>query len=126
MAAEPSLRVKAPGEQVFLDGEVAEAVAAFQHLDAAAPHQVVGREALDALALEFDRTLGHLATLGMEQVETALRVVVLAGAVGAENGDDAAPRHVQGDALQNQDDVIVDHFDIVDPTGSDPSFRDRS
>ena len=42
------------GQQVLLDGQMAEAVAALHHLDAAAPHEIVGREAVDALALELD------------------------------------------------------------------------
>jgi hypothetical protein len=38
----------------------------------------------------------------------------LAGAVGAEQGDDPALGHGQRDALQDEDDVVVDHLDIID------------
>src|SRR5260221_13309318 len=52
------------GEQILLDGEMAEAVAAFHHLDDAAAHQVVGRELVDALSRIGDAALGDLAALG--------------------------------------------------------------
>ncbi len=47
-AAPPRARIGA-GQQVLLDGEVTEAVAALHHLDAAAAHELAGREAVDAL-----------------------------------------------------------------------------
>ncbi len=102
------------GKQVFLDGEMREALAAFHHLDAAASHQLVRRKVLHFGAVEQDRALGDVAAFGMQQVGDRLERGGLAGAVGAEQRDDAAPRHVERDALEHQDDVIVDHFDIVD------------
>ena len=93
---------------------MAEAVPAFHHLDAAAPHQLVGRELVDALALEHDRALGDLAALGVQQVGDRLQRRGLAGAVGAEQRHDAALRHVERHALQHEDDVIVDDLDVVD------------
>src|SRR6185437_17036164 len=56
------------GEQVLLYREVAEAMAALHHLDAAAAHQIVGREPVDALAGEFDPALCHLAPFRADQV----------------------------------------------------------
>jgi hypothetical protein len=50
----------------------------------------------------------------MEQVGDRLEGRRLAGPVGAQQGDDAALRHVKRDALQDQNDVVVDHFDVVD------------
>ena len=72
---------------------MAEAMAALHDLDRAAPHEVVGREPVDALALEQDRALGHLAAFGAKQVRDRLQGRRLAGAVGAEQRDDAALRH---------------------------------
>jgi hypothetical protein len=47
---------------------MSEAMAAFHDLDAAAPHEIVGPQQVDALAREFDRPLGHLAALGADEV----------------------------------------------------------
>jgi hypothetical protein len=91
-----------------------EAVAAFHHLHAAAPHQLVRRTRLHLLAIEHDRALGDLATLGMQQVGNRLEGRGLAGAIGAEQRHDAALRHDERDALQHEDHVIVDHLDVVD------------
>ena len=49
MTALPAAARVGAGQQVLLDGEMAEAVAALHHLDAAAAHEIAGREAVDAL-----------------------------------------------------------------------------
>ena len=64
--------------------------------------------------IEHDRALGHLAALGMQQVRDRLERGGLAGAVGAEQRHDAAARHLERDALEHQNDVIVDDLDVVD------------
>ena len=91
-----------------------EAVAAFHHLDQAAPHHVRRREPVDGLAVEFDAALGHVAAFGAQQVGDRLQRRGLAGAVGAEEGNDAPFGNRQRHAPQHQDDVIVDHLDVVD------------
>ncbi len=83
-------------------------------LDEAASHHIGGIEAVDARPGKGDRALGHLAALGPQQVGDRLEAGGLAGAVGAQQRDDAALRHRQRDALQHQDDVVVDDLDIVD------------
>src|SRR5262245_45976881 len=93
---------------------MAEAVAAFHHLDAAAAHQFVGREALHRRAVEHDFAFGHLAAFGLQQVGDRLERGRLAGAVGAEQRHDVPPGHAERNALQDQDDVVVDDFDVVD------------
>jgi hypothetical protein len=40
-------------------------------------HEIGGVSLVDALALEFDRALGHVAALGLEQVGHDFSVVVL-------------------------------------------------
>ena len=69
---------------------------------------------VDALACEADRALGHLAALGAEQVRNCLQGGRFAGTVAAQQGHDAARRHLERDALQHQDDVVVNDLDIVD------------
>jgi hypothetical protein len=38
----------------------------------------------------------------------------LAGAVGAEEGDDGAVGHREADPLEDQQDVVVDDFQVLD------------
>ena len=101
------------GQQVLLHRQMLEAMPAFHHLAHAHPHQLVGRQLVDALALELDRALGHVAALGRQQVGDRLERRALARAVGAEQRDDLALRHFQRHALQHEDDVVVDHLDVV-------------
>jgi acyl-CoA reductase-like NAD-dependent aldehyde dehydrogenase len=102
------------GQQVFLDGEVGEAVAAFHHLHHAALHQVGRGEVLDALAAQLDAALGDLAALALEQVGHGAQRGGLARAVAAQDGHDAAFGHLQRHALEHQDHVVVDDLDAVD------------
>ena len=73
----------------------------------------------------MDVALGDLAALGAQQVGDRLQRRRLAGAVGAQQGHDAALRHRQRHALQHEDDVIVDHLDVgdVDDVGRARSLR---
>ena len=101
------------GQQIFLDGEMAEAMAAFHHLDAAAPDQIVGRAVVHLGAVEQDRALGDLAAFGMQQIGDRLQRGGLAGAVGPEQRHDAALRHVERHALEHQNDAVVDDLDVA-------------
>ena len=102
------------GEQIFLDRQMAEAVAALHHLDGAAAHQFVRRGTIDALALEQDLALGDLAALRPQEIGDRLQRRRLARAIGAEQRDDAAPPQAERDALQHEGDAVVDDLYIAD------------
>ena len=53
-----------PGEQVFLDGQVAKTMPSFHHLDNPPLDQFIGRQLVDTLALVFNRSLGDIAAFG--------------------------------------------------------------
>src|SRR5687767_6952859 len=90
-----------------------EAMPPFHHLADAAAHQLSRAGAIDALAAEGDLSLGDLAALGAQQVGDRLERGGLAGAIGAEQRDDAALLDLERDALQHEDHVVVDHLDAV-------------
>ena len=112
-AALPSRRVNAPVRRFSSTVRWREAAAAFHHLDAAALHQLVRRARMHLLAVELDRALGDLAALGMQQVGDRLQRRGLARTVGAQERDNAALGNAERHALQHQDDVAVDHLDVV-------------
>ena len=62
-----------------------------------------------------------------EQIGDRLERGRLAGAIGAEQSDDLARAHLQRDALEHQDDVVVDDLDVVDrrigATAESTAFR---
>src|SRR5258708_16962909 len=60
----PVLTGEGSGKQIFLDRQMTEAVTAFHHLYAAAPDQIVGRQAIDPLTVQLDRAFGDCATFG--------------------------------------------------------------
>ena len=74
----------------------------------------VGERSIDALAVERDRALCDLAALGAQQVRDSLESGRLAGPVRPKDRHDAAARDGERDALQHEDDVVVDHLDVVD------------
>ena len=74
-----------------------------------------GRQPVDALAVEGDRALGDLAALGAQQVGDRLQRRRLAGAVGAEQRDDAALAARSSETpFSTRIDVVVDDLDVVD------------
>ena len=60
-----------------------------------------------------DLALGDVAALGAQQVGDRLEGGGLARAVGAEQRHDLAVLHLERDALQHQDHVVVDHLDVL-------------
>src|SRR3546814_4870215 len=72
-----------------------------------------GGQRIDAGAIQLDRALGDLATLRAQQVGDRLQGGGLARTVGAQQGDDTAARDLQRNPFQHQDDVVVDHLDVV-------------
>ena len=89
-------------------------MAPFHDLDHAALDQFIGGQLIDATALELDAALGHITALRAQQIGDRLQGRGLARAIGTEQGDDLALGHVQGHALEHQNDMIVDDLDIVD------------
>ncbi|MCY1371169.1 hypothetical protein D9M69_583010 [compost metagenome] len=89
-------------------------MAAFHHLDQPALDQLGRRQRLDALAAQLDGAFGHGAAFAREQVAHGAQRGRLAGAVAAEQRDDAAFGHGQRHALEHEDHVVVDDLDAVD------------
>ncbi len=69
---------------------------------------------VDALAAHLDAAFGDFAALGFEQVRDRAQGGGFAGAVAAQEGGDLAVGHLQRDALEHQDDVVVNDLDAVD------------
>ena len=118
------------GDQVFLDRQILEDPPALEYLGDAALDDIVRRQPVDPLPVEFDRALGDLAALGAQQAGYRLQGRRLAGAVGAEEGGDASLLGTQRHAFQHQDHAVIDDLDVVerqhratarrDPGGSCP------
>jgi len=88
--------------------------AAFHHLEDAAADDLVGVDAVDTLAVEQDLAADDFAVFGLEKSRDRLQRRRLAGAVGAKQRHDRALRHIEAQAAQHQDDLVIDHFDVAD------------
>jgi hypothetical protein len=62
----------------------------------------------------LDRAFGDLAALRFQQVRNGLERGRFARAIAAQKRSDPALGHAQADTFQHQNDVIVDHLDVVD------------
>ena len=87
---------------------------AFHDLHHTALHQVGGRQIFNTLAAQLNGALGDRAALTLQQIGNGAQCGGLARTVAAEYGDDFALRHLQRDALEHEDHVVVDHLDAVD------------
>src|SRR4029077_6058926 len=82
-----------PHHQVLAHREKRKYLAPLRHVAETKPHDLVGFHALDRFAQKFDRAL-----LRIENAGNGFQARGLAGAVGAEQRDDAAARHFEADA----------------------------
>ena len=87
-------------------------MAAFHHLHHAAANQFGGRQPVDAFAPELDGAFGNLSPLGAEDVGDGFDGGGFAGTVGAHQSNDSAFGHIQRNAFEHEDDVIVNHLDV--------------
>src|SRR5690349_23950668 len=85
--------------QVFGDREVLEYLAAFRDEHDAARGNAVRRLVLDAFALVLDGTFRDLGVVEADEAGDRAQGGGLAGAIRAEDGDERAARHLEGDAL---------------------------
>src|SRR5262245_27033933 len=92
---------------------MSEAVSAFHDLDAPPTDELVRCKPVDPLAPVFDGALGDIAALCSQQVGYGLEGRRLAGTIRPQKSGDAALRDFERDALQYQDDVVIDDLDIV-------------
>ena len=121
MSAPISLSLAGEGAELqILDRRhVGDDAAAFHHLKDAAADDLVGVDAVDARAVEHDLAADDLAVLGLEQARDRFQRRRLAGAIGAEQRDDRALGHLEAEAAQHQDDLVVDHLDVADAEEGD-------
>ena len=124
-----AMLVVAAGEgaepQVLQRGHVGDDAAALHHLKDAAADDLVGIDAVDALAVEEDFAARHFAVLGLEQAGDRFQRRRFAGAIGAEQRHDRSLRHVEAQAAQHQDHVVIDHLDVAHREEGGGGCKDR-
>src|SRR6266446_1755484 len=101
-------------QEVLLHGQVLEDVPAFHHLHDAPPDDLRRVLSLDGLPEKLDAALAHVSPLRPQQSRDGLEGGALAGPVGPEEGDDTSLGDGERHPLQHEDDVIIDHLDVVD------------
>ena len=102
------------GHQVFFNSQMLETVPAFHDLHHATLDQFVRAQRFNFIPVVDDRAFRHLATFGMQKIGNSLQGRRLTCPIGAQNCHNAALRHLKGNTLQDQNDVVVNHFDVVD------------
>jgi len=86
---------EAAEQQIVLDRHVGEQFAAFRHQTEAGLHAALQRDRADIIAAESD------ATFGLQQPHDGVEQRGLAGAVGADHGDQRARRHRDRDIMHH-------------------------
>jgi hypothetical protein len=105
-------RVRA-GHQVLFDGQVFEDPPSLEDLGHAVLDDIGGGKPVEALAVELDGAFGHLPALAVQEARYRFQGRGLAGAVGAEEGRDAALLGEQRNALQHQNHAVIDDLDVI-------------
>ena len=78
------------------------------------PYQLIGREMMHVLISEPNRAVLEYAFLGIENPRHRLQQSRLAGAIGAEQGDDAAFGNCNADVADRFDSVVIDDADVAE------------
>ena len=93
--------------QIFLHGHVQEDVASLRHMGQTGLHDLVGTDALDALALVQD-----IARLRVEQAGNGLQGGGLTGTVGTDQGHDLPFVDLKRNVLDGVDVAVID-VDVI-------------
>jgi hypothetical protein len=104
----------APDAQVLVHVELPEDPPALHDLGDPGTHRLRRVEPVDRFAVEGDGALGDLATVDVEQPRDGPQHRGLPGAVGAEQRHDGVVGHLDADALEHEDDVLVDDLEVLD------------
>ena len=102
------------GEQVFLDRQILEDPPSFEHLGNAAAHDLVRCQTVEPSTVEFNRAPRHLTALCLQDSGDRLQRGRFPSAISAEQGRNRPLFGAERDALEHEDDIIVDDLDIVD------------
>ncbi len=101
------------GQQIFFDRQMTKAVTAFHDLRQATLDQGIRRKLIDALTVEFNATLGHVTTLAAQQCRDGFQCGRFASAVRSHQRHDFAAWYRERDAFQHQDDMVINHLDVI-------------
>src|SRR4051812_17254775 len=100
--------------KVLDDRHILDDAATFHHLEDAAMHDAVRRQAGNLLAIERNAAAGDRAVLHRQQAGNRLEGRRLASAIGAEQRGDASAAGLEAEPAQDEDDVIEDDLDVLD------------
>jgi hypothetical protein len=107
-------------EEVFLDAHAGEDLLALRHEGEAERRPLLRRHVVDHLAVEDD-----LALLHGDEADDGLQRRRLARAVAAEQGDEAAFRHLEADPVQDAGAAVAGDDAVNLEHGASTRFRYR-
>ena len=99
---------------ILIHGKMLEYPAALRHHDRTEFHDMGTQNVGDVVSLEFDESVLDKTVFRFKQTADGPQGRGLAGPVGPQQGNNAALGHVQADAAQYLNNIVVDHFDVVD------------
>ncbi|GBE23706.1 hypothetical protein BMS3Bbin01_03092 [bacterium BMS3Bbin01] len=102
------------GDQVFVHGQMFEDPRSHHDERDPRPDDVSRIQLGDLHAVEADVPFADLAVFGRKQAHDRFEGRGLAGSVRAEQSDEITTFHLQGQAAQHEDHLVVDHLDVVD------------
>ena len=105
---------KATRDEVFLNRQAAEAMAAFKHLHETGAHQSGGACFYHIQPVEPDAAGHDLSTLGRKQIGQRLQHRRFARTIGAKQRQDFTARQIEADIIDRGDGVIVRRLEIID------------
>src|SRR4029077_24197 len=109
----PTLQMPS-SNQVLLDCQILEDAPSFEYLGDTASHDLVRRQAVEPCTVELDRASRHLAALGVQDSRDCLKRRRLPSSIGAEQCRDRPLFGAQRDALEHEDNIVIDDLYVID------------
>ena len=102
------------GEQIIFYGQMLKCSPAFHNLDQTHFHHCRRIHLVNAFTFKFDGAFGDLTPFGLDQIGNRFEGGGFSGAIGPQQGNNSATGYFQRYPLEDQDDMFIDNFDIID------------
>ena len=103
-----------PHLEIFFNGEMLKHLAALDDLNDPFSGNIRSLFVVNPLALKLDGPIGHFSVFHLQQPGDGLERCAFSSAVSAKKGNDPSRRHVDGNPLEDQNNLVILDLNIFD------------
>ncbi len=100
--------------QVFGNREIFKNTPSFHYLEDTVLDNILRILFINNFTHELDSSVGHFPFFRFQQAGYRFQGGGFTGPIGTQQGDNLSLGNLKGHPFQNQDDLVIDHFNVVD------------